>query len=72
MAPDLGGFLARYGAIVDGNGTHWSIGGRPRTGISGSHNVRSQEQPRSISETDQALELRDRLVPMQSRSEPVR
>ncbi|GIZ39139.1 hypothetical protein CKM354_000253000 [Cercospora kikuchii] len=38
MAPDLGGFLARYGAIVDGNGTHWSIGGRPRTGISGSHN----------------------------------
>ncbi|KAI5370767.1 putative chloroperoxidase [Septoria linicola] len=38
MAPDLGGFLARYGAFVDGNGTHWSIGGTIRTGISGSHN----------------------------------
>ncbi|KAM3415965.1 hypothetical protein BST61_g9455 [Cercospora zeina] len=38
MARDLADFLARYGAFVDGNGTHWSIGGQPRTGISGSHN----------------------------------
>ena len=38
MARDLGGFLALYGAIVDGNGAGWSIGGVPHTGILGSHN----------------------------------
>ncbi|KAF2212220.1 hypothetical protein CERZMDRAFT_59140 [Cercospora zeae-maydis SCOH1-5] len=38
MDRDLAEFLARYGAWVDGNGTAWSIGGRPRTGIGGSHN----------------------------------
>lgn len=27
-----------YGAIVDGDGTSWSIGGVPHTGILGSHN----------------------------------
>lgn len=35
---NLGGFLSIYGAIVDGDGQGWSIGGVPRTGISGSHN----------------------------------
>lgn len=53
MGKDLGGFLAIYGAVIDGNGAAWSIGG-PSTqlgglgssglllsqpqGISGSHN----------------------------------
>lgn len=53
MGRDLGGFLAIYGAVIDGNGAAWSIGG-PSTqlgglgslntllsvpqGISGSHN----------------------------------
>lgn len=35
---DLGGFLAVYGAIVEGDGQSWSIGGLPHTGILGSHN----------------------------------
>jgi hypothetical protein len=35
MARDLGGFLARYGAWVDGDGSSWSIRGLPRTGIAG-------------------------------------
>ncbi|KAI9725488.1 MAG: hypothetical protein M1828_003159 [Chrysothrix sp. TS-e1954] len=38
MAQDLAGFLAVYGAVVDGDGTSWSIGGVPHTGILGSHN----------------------------------
>lgn len=35
---DLAGFLAVYGATADGDGTSWSIGGVPHTGILGSHN----------------------------------
>jgi hypothetical protein len=49
---DLGGFLAVYGAVFDGDLTSWSIGGAPSAsllsstagllgtpqGISGSHN----------------------------------
>jgi len=49
MANDLGGFLAVYGALIDGNLESWSIGGpnaavnslgllTPPQGISGSHN----------------------------------
>lgn len=38
MAKDLGGFLAIYGAIVDGYLTGWSIKGGPHIGIGGSHN----------------------------------
>jgi hypothetical protein len=50
MGKDLGGFLGLYGALIDGDGTKWSIGGPtsavPATlgllgvpqGISGSHN----------------------------------
>ena len=50
MGQDLGGFLAIYGALIDGDLTKWSIGGPsaavPATlgllgtpqGISGSHN----------------------------------
>ncbi|KAF7192099.1 Dothistromin biosynthesis peroxidase dotB [Pseudocercospora fuligena] len=38
MAKDLGGFLAIFGAVVDGDGSSWSIGGLPHTGILGSHN----------------------------------
>jgi len=50
MGLDLGTFLATYGAVVDGDGTKWSIGGpTPQVGgilglggvpqgISGSHN----------------------------------
>lgn len=38
LTQDLGTFLAVYGALVDGDGTSWSIGGLPRTGILGSHN----------------------------------
>lgn len=38
MGRDLGGFLAVYGAVVDGTGSGWSIGGVPHTGILGSHN----------------------------------
>ncbi|KXS99931.1 hypothetical protein AC578_903 [Pseudocercospora eumusae] len=38
MARDLGGFLAIFGAVVDGDGQSWSIGGLPHTGILGSHN----------------------------------
>jgi hypothetical protein len=26
MAPDLGGFLGNYGALIDGDGTSWSTG----------------------------------------------
>ncbi|KJX94397.1 oxidase like protein [Zymoseptoria brevis] len=37
MARDLGGFLANYGAFVDGDGEQWSIRGVPHTGIAGSH-----------------------------------
>ena len=37
MAQDLATFLAVYGAVVDGDGTSWSIGGVPHTGILGSH-----------------------------------
>ena len=37
MERDLGGFLAIYGAVLDGDGASWSIGGVPHTGISGSH-----------------------------------
>lgn len=37
MARDLGGFLALYGAIVDGDGAGWSIEGGPHVGIGGSH-----------------------------------
>ena len=46
MERDLGGFLAVYGAIVDGDGTSWSIGGVPHTGIAGSHhNYESDSSP---------------------------
>lgn len=38
MAKDLGGFLAVFGALIDGDGAGWSIGGVPHTGILGSHN----------------------------------
>jgi hypothetical protein len=50
MGKDLGGFLAIYGAVMDGDATKWSISGPtiavPTTlslletpqGISGSHN----------------------------------
>jgi hypothetical protein len=50
MGKDLGGFLAIYGAVFDGNGAEWSIGGPTSNvasllgllgtpqGISGSHN----------------------------------
>lgn len=50
MGIDLGAFLSIYGAVADGDGTKWSIGGPAPgvgallpllgspTGISGSHN----------------------------------
>jgi len=44
MGPDLAGFLAVFGAAIDGSGTAWSIGGTPAPGVglgnglSGSHN----------------------------------
>ncbi|KAM0702300.1 hypothetical protein Q7P35_011210 [Cladosporium inversicolor] len=48
MGPALGGFLAAFGATIDGSGLAWSIGGTPTpaqagllpggNGISGSHN----------------------------------
>ena len=48
MSADLAGFLALYGAVMDGSGTGWSIGGTPPAsleyplgggnGISNSHN----------------------------------
>ena len=48
MSADLAGFLALYGAVIDGSGTGWSIGGTPPAsleyplgggdGISNSHN----------------------------------
>lgn len=34
---DLAGFLAVYGAVVDGNGLGWTIEGGPHVGIGGSH-----------------------------------
>lgn len=37
MGADLAAFLAVYGAVVDGNLLSWSIGGKPHTGIGGSH-----------------------------------
>ncbi|KAF2726154.1 hypothetical protein K431DRAFT_214138 [Polychaeton citri CBS 116435] len=37
MGQDLATFLAVYGAVIDGTGTSWSIGGVPHTGIAGSH-----------------------------------
>ncbi len=37
MGPDLALFLSTYGAVVDGSLTSWSIGGKPHTGIGGSH-----------------------------------
>ena len=46
MERDLGGFLAVYGAIIDGDGTSWSIEGSPHVGISGSHhNYESDSSP---------------------------
>lgn len=44
MGRDLGRFLSLYGAVVDGDGMSWSIGGVPRTGILGSHNVSAQQE----------------------------
>jgi hypothetical protein len=43
MGKDLGGFLALYGALIDGDGSKWSIGGPNAAvligdGISASHN----------------------------------
>jgi hypothetical protein len=48
MGPGLGAFLSVYGAVIDGSGLAWSIGGTPTAaqagllpggnGISGSHN----------------------------------
>ena len=37
MGLDLATFLATFGAVVDGDGTSWSIDGGPRVGIGGSH-----------------------------------
>lgn len=54
MGEDLGGFLALYGAVVDGDGRSWSIGGVPHTGILGSHNVscgRSHEDEKLLTTT---------------------
>lgn len=46
MGPDLAAFLAVYGAVVDGNLLSWSIGGKPHTGIGGSHgNYESDSSP---------------------------
>jgi hypothetical protein len=48
MSPEFAGFLALYGAVIDGSGTGFSIGGTPAVslkyplgggnGLSGSHN----------------------------------
>lgn len=35
MGLDLAGFLAVFGAVIDGDGTSWSIGGTPGAGIGG-------------------------------------
>ena len=48
MAQDLAGFSAVYGAIVDGDGTSWSIGGAPHTGIGGSHHNYNLEVMRTF------------------------
>lgn len=53
FAQDLGGFLAVYGAIVDGDGQGWSIGGVPHTGISGSHNNYETDSSPLKSDLDQ-------------------
>lgn len=46
MGPDLAAFLAVYGAVADGNLLSWSIGGKPHTGIGGSHgNYESDSSP---------------------------
>ncbi|KAK5164366.1 uncharacterized protein LTR77_010062 [Saxophila tyrrhenica] len=37
MGVDLATFLATFGAVVDGNLLSWSVGGKPHTGIGGSH-----------------------------------
>lgn len=37
MGADLALFLSTYGAVIDGSLTSWSIGGKPHTGIGGSH-----------------------------------
>lgn len=37
MGADLAAFLAIYGAILDGDGTSWSIAGASHVGIGGSH-----------------------------------
>lgn len=38
MGQDLATLLAILGAVLDGDLTSWSIGGKPHTGIGGSHN----------------------------------
>lgn len=38
MGLDLAAVLSVYGAVLDGPLLGWSIGGKPHTGISGSHN----------------------------------
>ncbi|KAK4505134.1 hypothetical protein PRZ48_003097 [Zasmidium cellare] len=35
MGPDLAGFLAVFGAVIDGDGLSWSIGGTPPAGVGG-------------------------------------
>lgn len=35
MGLDLAGFLAVFGAVIDGDGTAWSIGGTPGPGVGG-------------------------------------
>ena len=46
MGVDLATFLAVFGAVVDGNLLGWSVGGKPHTGIGGSHgNYESDSSP---------------------------
>ena len=78
MGKDLGGFLAYFGALVDGNGLGWSIGGLPHTGILGSHNNYEvyehflRRHRHLICSMTDCHPLIDRLVANQVRLEPVR
>ncbi|KAK5112890.1 hypothetical protein LTR85_011117 [Meristemomyces frigidus] len=53
MAFDLGGFLAFFGAIVDGDGAGWSIDGGPHVGIGGSHNDYDSDSSPFMSDLNQ-------------------
>lgn len=48
MGKDLGGFLAVYGALIDGNGAAWSIGG-PSTQLAALPNIGLLSTPQGIS-----------------------